>query len=317
MTETWESDAELLCDREFEGNMQPLFLGIMPKLIARKAYVNREKVMAALVPWYMSRKDEAPDTAEVLKVRASTAREFGFPDEEIGRLEMALLFVATTNTIPTLYWFVTNVFLRPDVIEEVRRETLSLVKLSNRESGQRRLATLDISQLEGHAPVLVSCYRESIRLGNQSIGTRRVLHDTVLNDSAGNQHLLKAGVDVMWSVKAMHHSGDVWGQDPLEFDARRFKEQDKFDRTKKQSYIPFGGGKHLCPGRNFAFAENLAFVAALVVGFELQNLDEANVRLGVSVMGEAVAKPPVDARGGSVVIKRREGWEDVDWKFTC
>lgn len=297
--------------------MQPLFLGIMPKLIARKAYVNREKVMAALVPWYMSRKDEAPDTAEVLKVRASTAREFGFPEEEIGRLEMALLFVATTNTIPTLYWFVTNVFLRPDVVEEVRRETLSLVKLSNREGGQRRLATLDISQLEGHAPVLVSCYRESIRLGNQSIGTRRVIHDTVLNDSAGNQHLLKAGVDVMWSVKAMHHSEDVWGQDPLEFNARQFKEQDKFDRTKKQSYIPFGGGKHLCPGRNFAFAENLAFVAALVVGFELQNLDEANVRLGIAVMGEAVAKPPMDARGGSVVIKRREGWEDVDWKFTC
>ncbi|KAH6856479.1 cytochrome P450 [Chaetomium sp. MPI-CAGE-AT-0009] len=302
---------------EFEGNIQPLFLGILPKLIARKAYVNREKVMSALVPWYMSRKDEAPDVAEVLKVRCNTVREFGFPDEEVGRLEMALLFVATTNTIPTLYWFVTNVWLRPDLVEEIRRETLPLVKLSSREGEQRRLATLDISQLEGRAPLLVSCYRESIRLGNQSIGTRRVVHDTLLTDSAGNQHLFKAGVDVMWSVKAMHHSEDAWGQDPLEFDARRFTDQDKFDRLKKQSYVPFGGGKHLCPGRNFAFAENLGFVAALVVGFELQGLDEANVRLGASTIGEAVAKPPVDARGGAVVIKRRQGWEDVDWKFTC
>jgi cytochrome P450 len=297
--------------------MQPLFLGILPWLIARKAYVNREKVIAALVPWYLSRKDEAPDVSEVLKVRANTSREFGFPEEELGRLEMALLFVATTNTIPTLYWFVTNVWLRPDLVDEIRRETLSLVKLSTREGDQRRLATLDISQLEDRAPVMVSCYRESIRIANQSIGTRRVVYDTLLTDSAGNQHLLKAGVDVMWSVKAMHHSGHVWGQDPLEFDPRRFSEQDKFDRAKKQSYIPFGGGKHLCPGRNFAFAENLGFVAALAVGFELQGLDGANVRLGVSTVGEAVAKPPADAQGGSVVIKPREGWEDVDWKFVC
>lgn len=305
------------CDREFDANMQPLFLGILPGLIARKACVNREKLISALVPWYASRKDDAPDVAEIAKVRANTAREFGIPEEEIGRLEMALLFVATTNTIPTLYWFVTNVWLRPDLVEEIRRETLPLVKLSSRDGEQRRVATLDISKLEDGAPLMVSCYRESIRLGNQSVGTRRVVHDTVLTDSAGNQHLLKAGVDVMWSVKALHRSGDVWGQNPLEFDASRFHDQDKFDRAKKQSYIPFGGGKHLCPGRNFAFAENLGLVAALAVGFELQGLDKANVRLGCVSVGEAVAKPPMDARGGAVVIKRRQGWEDVDWEFVC
>jgi len=295
--------------------MQPLFLGVLPKLIARKAYYNREKVQAALVPWYMARKAEADDVAAIAKARASTAREFGMPEEEVGRAEAALLFVATTNTIPTLYWFVTNVWLRPDLVEELRREALPLVSLTKGEQG--REATVDISQLEERCPLMVSCYRESIRLGNQAIGTRRVVSDTVLTDSKGNAHLFKGGVDIMWSVKGMHHSSEVWGEDSMEFSAERFKDQETFGRVQKQAYIPFGGGKHLCPGRNFAFAENLGFMASLVVGFELLGLDKKNVKLGATRMGEAVAKPPVGGDGGEVVIKRKEGWEDVTWKFIC
>lgn len=291
----------------------------MPKLIARKAYVNREKVQAALVPWYLGRKDEADDVAEITKLRASSARDFGFPEEEVGKLELALLFVATTNTIPTLYWFVVNVWVRPELVEAIRRETLPLVKLPEARPGDkdRRLATVDITQLEEHCPLMVSCYRESIRLSNQAVGTRRVMHDTLLTDENGTSYLLKAGVDVMWSIKSLHRSSDTWGPDSLGFDAARFQEQDKFGRQKKQSYIPFGGGRHLCPGRNFAFAENLGFMAALVVGFHLEGLDAANIRMGSASMGEAVAKPPADAEGGAVVIKRRDGWEDVDWAFVC
>lgn len=250
-----------------------------------------------------------------MKVRASIPLGHGFPGEEMGRMEVALLFVATTNTIPTLYWFITQVWLRPALVRAIREEVLPLVNLS--ESGGRRIATLDISRLEEHCPLMTSCYRESIRLGNQSIGTRRVMHDTVLTDSQGNPHLLKAGVDIMWSVKGQHLSTEVWGQDSLDFDAGRFKDQEKLDRTKKQAYMPFGGGKHLCPGRNFAMAENLGFMAALTVGFELHGLDEANFRLGTASMGTAVAKPPADAQGGSVTIKRRAGWEDVEWTFVC
>ena len=56
-------------------------------------------------------------------------------------------------------------------------------------------------------------------------------------------------------------------------------------------------------------------MAALLVGFEVQSLEEKNYKLGDSRMGEAVAKPPADTQGGEVVIKRREGWEEVQWMF--
>ncbi|KAK4184019.1 hypothetical protein QBC35DRAFT_392631, partial [Podospora australis] len=53
------------------------------------------------------------------------------------------------------------------------------------------------------------------------------------------------------------------------------------------------------------------------VGFEIEGLDGNKVKVGSANMGEAVAKPPADGEGGSVVVRRREGWEDVEWKFVC
>jgi len=125
------------------------------------------------------------------------------------------------------------------------------------------------------------------------------MRDTVLTDSQLNSHLFKAGVDVLWSAKEMHRSDDVWGRNVMEFDPDRFTEE-RYGRVQKQAYVPFGGGKHLCPGWNFAFAENLELMVALAVGFELDDLDEKNVRLGEAKLGEAVAKSPLDAQGGEV-----------------
>ncbi|KAK0610847.1 cytochrome P450 [Immersiella caudata] len=298
---------------EFENNIQPLFVGVLPHIIARKAFLAREKIQAVLVPWYLARKDEAEDVSAIAKARAASSREFGMPEEEIGRLEVALLFVATTNTIPTLYWFMVNVWLRPELVKELGKEALPLVKVEK--NGERRTATVDISRLEEQCPLMVACYRESVRLGNQGVGTRRVMRDTILTDSRGNEHLFKAGVDVLWSAKEMHLSG-AWGDNVADFNPERFNEEN-YGRAQKQAYVPFGGGKHLCPGRNFAFAENLGLMVALVLGFKIQGLDPKDFKLGEAKFGEAVAKPPADAQGDEVVVERKKGWEDVEWKFVC
>lgn len=299
--------------REFENNIQPLFIGVLPHIIARKAYRAREKIQAVLGLWYAQRNFEADDVSAIAKARAYSSLEFGMPEDELGRLELALLFVATTNTIPTLWWFVTNIWLRPQLVERLCEEASKVVKVTG-EKGQGT-ATVDISSLEEHCPLMVACYRESIRLGNQGVGTRRVIRDTMLTDSKGNEYLLKAGVDVMWSAKELHRDA-AWGKDVLEFDPERFLEEN-YGRAQKQAYVPFGGGKHLCPGRNFAFAENLGLMVAMVVGFVAEGIDAKKFKLGESSFGEAVAKPPLDAQGGEVVIKRKEGWEDVEWKFVC
>ena len=144
------------------------------------------------------------------------------------------------------------------------------------------------------------------------------------------EYLLRAGCDLMMPACVPHLSKTAWGPDSASFDAKRFlTPEDRGDtsaqaragdRERKKSYFPFGGGKHLCPGRNFAFAEILGAVAVLVMGFDVKGGDGSLIKvpaLGRSRIGEAIAKPTGSGLLMRARITRREGWEDVTWKFTC
>ncbi|KAL9564974.1 hypothetical protein ACKAV7_010888 [Fusarium commune] len=306
---------------EFDANLNTLALGFLPNIIACAAISNRNKVQEALKNYYGADLDQNADVAEITKIRAKVSRESGIKNDEVAKLEMALIFVATTNSIPTAYWLLTSIWLRPNIVNRLRDEVAPLAQISNRADGKGRDLTLDISQLEGRCPVLASSYREAVRLGNQVLGTRRVMKDTVLSDADGTSYLLRAGVNVMWSAKQMHRAADAWSDYPNMFIADRFLAGTAgsvdMERRRRASYLPFGGGKHLCPGRNFAFAEILGFMSALVLGFEVVGLKSSNVRMETGPIGEGVVKPPADGQGGAVTIRRRKGWEDVNWLFVC
>lgn len=131
--------------------------------------------------------------------------------------------------------------------------------------------------------------------------------------------MLKKGVDIMWSAKVAHEMSDVWGTDALDFNPERFLGEVGKDTEKKRraAYMPFGGGAHLCPGRNFAFAEILGLISALVLGYEIVGLQAEKIKMGPRVLASAIPKPTEDGDGGPVTLKRREGWEDVEWSFAC
>ncbi|KAH7014196.1 cytochrome P450 [Microdochium trichocladiopsis] len=324
---------------EFEGNLLPLFLGVLPSVIARTATQSREIVQAALIKFYGERRDEADDVAAITKIRAHWSREAGMTNDDLSRLEAALPFVATTNTIPTLFWFFVNIWLRPDLVAKLRAEVAPLVEFieaspsdhqRKKDTVYKRKAVLDIGRLEHDLPLMVSCYRESIRLANQGVGNRYVMKDAVLTDHDGTQYLLKQGTFAMWASKSLHYSPSIWGADADEFVPDRFVPAAQAaedgstrglspaqEKQRKLAYIPFGGGRHLCPGRNFAFAENLGFMASLVMGFEVEGLDEGKYQMGTSKMGEAVCKPAPGKQAGPIRLTRRAGWEDVEWGFRC
>jgi len=336
--------------REFEANMQRLFPGVLPSVIARTAVANREVFSKALIKFYGEERDHADDVAAITRVRAQHTRDAGFDIEKLGKQEVALAFVATTNTIPTLFWFFVNVFSRPELVDKLRAEVAPLVAVAENgtaaDSGHgdqddekkktdakrafARKATLDIGTLETSCPLLVSCYRECIRLANQGLGNRYVKQDTVLKDHDGTEYLLRKGMIAMWPVRSLHTAQEIWGADADSFVADRFVPAAQAveggstyglsaaeERVRKLAYIPFGGGRHLCPGRNFAFAENLGFMGSLVMGFDVDGLVGKCPPMGVSRIGEAVCKPRKEQMSGDVRLKRRQGWEDVEWAYKC
>lgn len=274
----------------------------------------REKLQKELGRYYAARGDEDETAAAVTRERAAVLRKYGLADSEIGRFEASLLQLATGNTIPTTFWMVAHVLTRPDVVARLRSELDPLVR---REPGSD-VATLNIAAFDDACPLLVSCYRESIRLSNHALCVRRVMEDTVVSDGRGGSYVLEKGADVQMPAGYTHRAEEVWGANAAEFQADRFVDR-LADRAKRAAYIPFGGGRHLCPGRNFASAEILGAAAALVLAFEASGYGGGGaVRLvgmaGSTILGGA-SKPLRQGEGMGLVLQRRPGWENVSFEF--
>lgn len=308
--------------RDFEENMGPLVLGFLPRIIARKAYLARSKVQAVLEPFYRARHDLTdPTVSNFVRSRSRLLREYDLPDDELAKNEMAITLVATTNALSSLFWCVAEIFTDPSVLEMCRKDLAEAIFGSTTHetppSGVVNV-TINVKEIEERCSLIISCYREAIRLASQIVTTRRVTRDTTVLGRGGKPYHLKADTNVLMPAKVVHRIEGVWGENPDEFHALRcmFMEDpmNPAMRNMKASFVPFGGGKHLCPGRHLAFKENVGIMAALILGFDLHGLDKEKLVMGDSKRGETV-KPLPGFEGGEVVIKRREGWEEVVWGF--
>ncbi|KAH9914911.1 cytochrome P450 [Epithele typhae] len=121
-----------------------------------------------------------------------------------------------------------------------------------------------------------SLLRESQRvngIGLLSI-TRKVLKDVTLPDGT----FLPAGTLVHAALYPTHRESSVYGATADEFDPWRFARMREAagEGTKHQyvntstDYLPFGHGRHACPGRFFAANELKALVAFLVLHYDMK-----------------------------------------------
>jgi hypothetical protein len=307
--------------RTFEASLILLLTNALPQLTAPAAVNARGRLQAALSKYYGADKDKSEGTSELVRARADLWRQYGVSSADIGLVELVLLPLAASNTIPTLFWFLVHIFCTPGLGQRIREEVERVIEHNGTE------VVIDVSRFDDECPLLISCYRETLRLSSHSVNVRRVEEDTTITDANGVSYTLKKGCDVQLSATVSHFLEDVWGNSPRHFDPERFlatgtlgsKTQEK---AKKIAYHPFGGGKHLCPGRNFALAENLGYAAALVVGFEIQpsSGESASWQPPEMVLGsqaEGSSKPARNGDGFGVRIRRRAGWEKVRVAFKC
>lgn len=71
-----------------------------------------------------------------------------------------------------------------------------------------------------------------------------------------------------WSTNSTHKNPDFF-HEPKKFDPSRF---DSKVPITPYTYVPFGGGAHLCPGKEFARLEILVFIHHLVRRFKLKKV---------------------------------------------
>jgi cytochrome P450 len=119
-----------------------------------------------------------------------------------------------------------------------------------------------------------------------------------------------------------HSSPAIWGASAAAFDPYRFhpSTKDALDKDtrkmQKDGFFPFGGGKHLCPGRHLATMEVLGFIAGLCMSWDFEGSGPGGKIVlpekRFQKLGTAVRKPVNDV---SVKIRKREGWERTTIAF--
>ncbi|KAK1447321.1 hypothetical protein CMEL01_09160 [Colletotrichum melonis] len=308
----------------FDDALTYLFPNIKPEWIAPAGNSARERLQHVLVNYYKQFPDESsfpPDVAEFTKLRARIIRNSGLSDTDLGRLEVGMVVAATTNSAPMFFWFLISVMSRPQILAKVREEVEPLVTFGKEDisgpSGAaiKVVATFRTSQLTDSiiCPYITAAHRETLRLFDSNTATRHVLDDTTLPDGT----LLRAGGICHIPAGVGHRIPEAWGdRDPNEFAPERWLEHQvrmsgSSGITQKMAFWPFGGGKHLCPGRNFAINENITLLAALVTGFDCDGLVVPECPIA-NLTGQSVPPPKKQVKA---TFKRREGWEHVVWKL--
>jgi cytochrome P450 len=304
----------LIFPRDFEENMTLLMLNFLPTIIAPKAYKGRAAIKSAFTKYYENHYELTGST--LIRAHLACAQKWGFTPNDIANFEISTLFLATTNSVPTSFWQLSYILSSPALLHQIQTEVESIVKREKAADGTEE-AVMDITLFQSHCPLLVATFHETLRLIDAATSVRAVIEPTTLTSSTSSSFSLKSPSVIQLPSGITHSSPSIWGPDASSFNPGRFlpEAKNKLDketrRKQKQGYFPFGGGKHLCPGRHFAMMEILAFVAGIVVGFEVRGMESVPER-AFQKLGTAVRKPVADVEVG---VRRREGWEGVRWRF--
>jgi cytochrome P450 len=302
---------------DFDHGLIGLLVNIFPSLTARKAWRGREAISDAFTT-YLKSDGHLEGSNKIIQRRCEIAKAHGWRTEMIARLELSFLFAGIANTAVTSFWMLLHIISRPALLQEVRVELEQ--SFMPFEPGTK-IGHISISKIKKYCPLLMSIYRETLRVGSENSSSRVVTTDTILS----NTHFLAKDAIVQISGGIMHEDQAIWGPDASQFDPRRFLEGNTSDNTdgngfekasqvRPAAFRSFGGGTTLCPGRHFATNEIVGFVALLLVTFDIQPAEGDRIvvpKKKDNVLPIHILEPESLVK---VKIKKREV-SDVMWRM--
>ncbi|KAH0027772.1 cytochrome P450, partial [Aureobasidium melanogenum] len=229
--------------------------------IFRRGYAARQKVFGAHAK-YCS--DIPSDASLLFTERWRILSEAGLSEADCIKQQATLPIGMLSNTVPTFYWTIWELYSREDLLAEVREE-LKAHAIIKQEDG----FTLDIAALKTECALLLSVFQETQRTRHIHAAIRKVMSDTLLD----GKYLLKKGNYLQMPGGSIHSNTELWGPSATEFDPYRFLNQGAHASGFKQrgrDFLAWGAPPHLCPARQFAATEILILVALLVMRVDLR-----------------------------------------------
>lgn len=287
--------------------MTQLIIGVLPTWTAGEAIQALDFAADAFENYF--RNNNHRSGAALVQARYKHSMEHHIPLNDIARSEVTNGIALLANTVPMTFWMLYHIYSDPEVLADCRNELLGIVSVSRGNKG-KSTHTIDMSKVKTSCPMFLSTFKEVLRIYSTSVSARLVMEDHLLD----NQYLLKKGSTVMMPSPVQHYSSVVWGPDNDTFDHRRFARSGK--RPSAAGFRAFGGGTTLCPGRHFASTEIMAFVAVMIMQFDVKPTTGHWVRPSKNKVEfwESTASPDHDFEV-EIRPREREAMEQ-EWAFT-
>ncbi|KAL9117460.1 MAG: hypothetical protein Q9187_006004 [Circinaria calcarea] len=261
-----------------------LLLRILPKITARKAFRARERIVASFVKYYKAGGQE--NSSQMTYGRWKTQHDAGATVEDIARLETAAGIGILSNTVPSTFWTLFEIYSRPELLTKLRKE---ISKNALHIDGSSATHIIDLADIKDQCPLLLSTFQEVLRLRSNGAPTRLVYKDIVLND----QYLLKAGGVLQMPSECINRESSTWGASSSEFNPARFVANGEPKQSSRATgFMSFGASPNVCPGRHFATGEIVAMVAMLLLRYDITpNYSWARPKLNPKAIAVSVTPP--------------------------
>ncbi|KAL4949267.1 putative cytochrome P450 [Aspergillus filifer] len=225
------------------------FLMGLPRFLSRDMLSAKEDMIGLFVKYFtVSPQDRWHENFWVESVE-QLLRDLGLSDEEIARMFMLHTSSIIGNMYKLSFWLLAYILHDKSLLESMTAEIRPAVN--------PKTQTVDHTYLTDNCPILDSLYSEVLRLVVTSPMTRYVSETSTVGGKT-----LKEGSKVLIIYRNLHHNETVWGPTPSLLQPSRFL-HNKGLKTNL-SYRPWGGGKHVCPGRFLAKKAVFTFVALLL-----------------------------------------------------
>ncbi len=130
-------------------------LGLWPKYTEKPAWAAREKIVKAFTEYYIA--GGHYDSSALTMARWKTQHDTGAITENIARLETAGSIGVLSNTVPSTFWTLFDIYSRDELLADIRKELKenALVIDCNQH-------IVDLSYIRDGCPKLVSTFQEAM-----------------------------------------------------------------------------------------------------------------------------------------------------------
>ncbi|ATZ48382.1 hypothetical protein BCIN_03g06070 [Botrytis cinerea B05.10] len=257
------------------------------------------------------------DVSEFILKRHELFRKHGLKPDERG--DISVIWALIVNSTLIVYWHLLYILSTPGLADKIRAEISPYATVTPGEKigsiSEAPHIHLSHEDLSKKCPLFKSTYLEASRLCSQPISLRKLENDITLTDTSSSKETDKTTYmlhknEYVTLPHDLHMRDPSYFPSPTEFNPERFLTTDETGNISvdPQTIRPYGGGPSMCKGRVYAERECLAFVAGIIMYWDIGAVAKKGEKKGKwtipkMIKTSAVCLPDKETR---VRIKRRE-----------